>query len=131
MWGKPTVTAEDVAKMPFADAKKSNHKNGIAWCYSQGIIKGYKDGFFRPSRTLSRINILVMLFKLAKQESGYKATSIKNPFTDVKNDGSKLPAYKWAYANKLVTAKKLRPSPACTRAEMVGFLYAYNKYGVK
>ena len=126
MWGKQTVKQADIDALPFADAKKSNHKSGIAWCYKQGIINGYGDGTFKPSRTLSRSNIIVMLFKLAKQEKSYRKPTIKNPYTDVKDNNKNISAYIWAYENKLQTDKKLRSSEACTRAEMVIFLYGYN-----
>ena len=129
MFGKPNVTDAQVKAMPFADAKASNHKKAIAWCYRQGIIKGYTQSgkqVFLPSRSITRGNILVMLFKLAKKEPGYEAPTIKNPFDDVKNNNSNLIAYRWAYENELTTTTVLKPGDACKRSAMVSFLYGYN-----
>ncbi len=124
MFGKP-----DTSKMtcPFRDAKKSNHYKGILWCYNKGIINGYKDGTFKPSQKITRGNIIVMLFKLAKKESGFKAATIKNPFTDVKNSNKNIGAYKWAYQYKITRDKTLRTSANRTRAEMVSFIFGYDK----
>lgn len=131
MWGKPEVTAAQVEAMPFADAKLSNHKKGIAWCCSKGIINGYTDAAtgvqtFKPNKNITRGNILVMLYKMAKKEASYEPAKISNPFTDVKDGNGSLPAYIWAYDNQVVKETTLRPGVACTRATMVTFLFGYN-----
>ena len=127
MFGKQSTSG---MKCPFADAKKSNHYQAILWCYNKGIIKGYKEGgkqLFKPSQAITRGNILVMLYKLAKNEPDYTEPSIANPFKDVKSKNKNISAYKWAYQNGITTTTNLKPGVNCTRASMVSFLYGYDR----
>ena len=126
MWGKPSVNG---MTCPFTDARSSNHYKAILWAYNKGIIKGYTVNgvqVFRPSAKITRGNILVMLFKLAKKESTYQPVTIRNPYSDVKDTNSNITAYKWAYQFGITEDTLLKPTANCTRGQMVEFLFGYN-----
>ena len=89
------------------------------------MINGYEDGSFKPSRAITRGNILVMLYKLAKKEAGYQKKTIDNPFTDIQDSNKNIASYKWAYANNITRDRTLRTGAKCKRWEMVSFLYGY------
>ena len=64
--------------------------------------------------------------KYTLEEARKLLGTVKIDKTDVKDNNKNISAYKWAYENKLVTARKLRSADNCTRAEMATFLYEYN-----
>lgn len=66
---KPEPTPEP--KITFSDVttKTSGYK-AIMWAAENGIVKGYKDGTFRPNEPCTRAQVCVMLWRMFNQFIG-------------------------------------------------------------
>jgi len=124
MNGEPKVKTAN----PFEDVTGSKASKAVAWAVEEGIINsGAK---FNPNGNITRVNIVMILWKMAGSP---KVSVADNPFTDV--TGSKTTkAVLWAYQQgitKGTSATTFAPNADCTRIQLVTFLYKYNgKYHV-
>jgi len=121
--GKPEFD-EAAAGNPFSDVPNGKwYTKPILWAASEGLVAGYADGTFQPNTTLTRGQVMVILYAWA----GRPEVTIDNPYTDVK-DGAwySIPAI-WAYEKGIekgedgVYAQKTE----CTREAFVLYLYRY------
>ena len=121
MHGSPKVSG----KNPFKDVSGSKSVKAVLWAYNKGLVKGTDKTHFSPDVNLSRINIIMILYKLA----GSPKVSGSNPFTDI--SGSKtVKAILWAVKKKIITgvdATHFDPDGDCSRELFVEVLYKYNK----
>lgn len=110
---KPFVSTGNM----FPDVKLDRWSTrDIEYMTDKGIVNGYPDGEFKPSRNLSRAEFAALVFRFA----GIGESNIKNPFTD-------LDETHWAYKEILaLTSSGLiqgypdgtyRPENNITRAE--------------
>ena len=122
--GKPDVTG--VAN-PFKDVKSSSaYYKAILWAYSEGIIKGTSATTFNPNGTVTRGQIVLMLYRMVGKPA---VTNTTNPFTDVSKSDSCYRAVLWAVEKgitKGTSATTFSPNNPCTRYQLVLFLYRYN-----
>lgn len=112
---KPFVATGDA----FPDVKVGRWSaHDIEYMADKGIVYGYPDGEFKPSRNLSRAEFAALIFRFA----GIEEANIKNPFTD--SDESH-----WAYDEILALThsgliegypdKTYKPENNITRAEVM------------
>ncbi|MBR6321384.1 MAG: S-layer homology domain-containing protein [Lachnospiraceae bacterium] len=117
--GKPDVSG---VKIPFKDVPaKASYHDAVAWAYNSGIISGTSKTTFSPDKTVTRYQVVQMLYKMA----GKPAVSGTNPFTDVSESSSYYKAVLWAVQNKITsgtTASTFSPNAGCKRYQMVVFL---------
>ena len=121
MHGAPVIKG----KNPFTDVSGTKSVNAVKWAVKQGIVKGVNATHFAPDAALSRINIVMILWKLA----GSPSVSGTIPFTDVSGSKS-IKAVKWAYNKGIITGvdkTHFDPKGKCSRALFVEILYKYNK----
>ncbi|MDO4623539.1 MAG: leucine-rich repeat protein, partial [Eubacteriales bacterium] len=106
--GKPAADASNPKKFSDIEGKykkTSATYQAIAWGASRGIINGYSDGTFKPTASVTRGQVAIMLWKFAGKPS--LMGTAKN-FPDVKVDKTTgvtqnmVDAIKWASSNKLV-----------------------------
>ena len=120
--GKPEFDAENAAN-PFSDVPSGSwFTNPVLWAASEGIVSGYSDGTFKPNGTLSRAQILVILYAQAGKPdmSGYE-----NPYSDVPASGWFTNAALWAYYEGIERGEDgvFAQSTPCTREVFVLYLY--------
>ena len=124
--GEPSVTLP--SKSPFKDvAKTAAAYESIVWLASEGISRGYGDGTYKPSRSVSRKEMAMFLYRLAGEPS--VTLPSKSPFPDVPKTDSGYKAIVWAaqqgitkgYANGT-----FKPSSPIIRAHMAMFLQRYS-----
>ena len=120
--GKPEFDAEHAAN-PFSDVPAGAwFTNPVLWAASEGIVSGYSDGTFKPNGTLSRAQILVILYAQAGKPdvSGYE-----NPYSDVPASGWFTNAALWAYYEGIERGEDgvFAQSTPCTREVFVLYLY--------
>lgn len=118
---------------PFTDVLPGDsYYTAVAWAYQNGIISGTTATTFSPQNTVTRYQVVQMLYKLAGKPS---VSGISNPFKDVTPKNSYYKAVLWAYSNKITSgtsATTFSPNAACQRYQMVVFLKKFNKiYGYK
>ena len=118
MHGSPEVGG----KNPFSDISGAKTTKAILWALQAGVINSASK--FYPDETISRVQIVMILWKLA----GSPEVTGTNPFKDV--SGTKTTkAVLWAYQNGITkgTGKTtFAPDDPCTRIQLVVFLYKYN-----
>lgn len=112
---KPFVATGDA----FPDVKVGRWSaHDIEYMADKGIVYGYPDGEFKPSRNLSRAEFAALIFRFA----GIEEANIKNPFTDLDDTH-------WAYDEILALThsgliegypdKTYKPENNITRAEVM------------
>lgn len=61
---KPEPSGDDDM---FSDVtKNTSGYAAIKWCYENGIVKGFKDGTFRPTDSITRAGVCIMIYRLYK-----------------------------------------------------------------
>ena len=122
--GKPAFDVEN-AENPFTDVKDGKwYTTPVLWAYSQGLVSGMSADTYGVNGTLTRGQILVILYAWAGKPS---VEGLENPYADV-------PAGKW-YTNAAVWAYHAgiergaegvyNQSAPCLRETMVLYLYRY------
>ena len=108
---------------PFTDVSKTAYYyKAVLWAVEQGITTGTSETAFSPDAVCTRAQIVTFLWRL----DGTKAGNGANPFTDVAKDAYYYDAVLWAVAEDVTSgtsAAAFSPDAACTRAQIVTFLY--------
>ena len=112
---------------PFSDVSPSDsYYKAVLWAYGEGIIKGVSSTSFDPNGSVTRGQIVLMLYRMADKPSVYGSS---NPFTDVKSSDPYYQAVLWAKQTGITSgtsATKFSPKSNCTRYQLVTFLYRFN-----
>ena len=96
--------------------------DAVLWAVEEGITSGVTGTTFAPDASCTRAQAAVMLWRA----EGSPAVSGANPFRDVADDDYYADAVVWAVKNGVTqgtTAATFEPGEACTRAQIVTFLY--------
>ena len=115
---KPTTTVQ-----LFTDVSTSDYyHDAVIWAAEQGITSGTGNGTFSPNKECTRAEIVTFLWRAKNMP----APSGSNFFYDVSADSFCATAVDWAYTQGITTgtgAGTFSPNNACTRAQIVTFLY--------
>lgn len=98
------------------------HK-GIDFCVRHGLMNGTGNGLFSPNKTLTRAELVNILWR----QAGSPVVDTTTPFTDLSKDWYK-PAVNWAVANGVingVTETTFAPNTEVTREMFATILYRY------
>ena len=112
--------------MPFSDVDEDAwYAEAVRWAASEGIAAGKPDGTFGAGDACTRAQSVTFLFRAMGSR-----TKPGGSFADVPADAWYAAAVEWAAA-KGVTAGigggLFGPDQACTRAQIVTFLYHCTK----
>ena len=111
-------------KNPFKDVKEdAYYYDAVLWAAEEGIVAGYTADKFCPDYPCTRAQVVTFLWRAAGRPESENG---KNPFKDVKADCYYYDAVVWAVENGItagITANTFAPDLACTRAQVVSFLY--------
>lgn len=109
--------------MPFTDVPvDSYYYDAVLWAMDMGITVGTTDTTFSPDQYCTRAHIVTFLWRA----QGKPASSAVNVFTDVAANAYYTNAVLWAVENGITlgtTNTTFSPNVACTRAQIVTFLY--------
>ena len=124
--GKPAPDKPETAKNPFTDVTAGDYfYDAVVWAANQGIALGDSATTFRPNGTCARAEIVTFLWRAAgSPEPAGTGTS----FQDVPENAYYYKAVLWAAENGIVkgtTETEFGANAACTRAQVVTFLYRY------
>lgn len=108
---------------PFTDVKSSDYfYKAVLWARENGITTGVSSNKFAPGNTCVRGQIVTFLWRTV----GDYPSSYYNPFRDVRSSDYYYEPVLWAVENGITSgtsATTFAPSSACTRAQIVTFLY--------
>ena len=118
------VTVEPVFSWdnPFADvAENAYYASAVEWALKNDITNGSGDASFSPDTVCTRAQIVTFLWRAA----GCPEPAGTNSFTDVSADAYYAKAVAWAVEQGITngTGGKFSPDAACTRAQVVAFLW--------
>lgn len=97
------------------------YADAVLWAAEQGITGGTSAETFSPNATVTRAQTVTFLYRAAGSPAG-----ADSGFADVAADAYYADAVAWAAAQGITsgtTAETFSPSQACTRAQIVTFLY--------
>lgn len=114
----------------FRDLSEDWYKSAVAWASSNDIVKGYGDGRFGPSDSVTREQIAVFMYRYASyMKRGVSASSKLAGYTDKDKISSwALAEMKWANAEGIIngtSATTLSPQGTATRAEMAAIVMRF------
>lgn len=130
------IRPADYAKTVFTDVAGDSWCGPYAaWAAEKGVVLGYADGSFRPNDTLTREQLVTMLYRywksLGNQWQG--DAGALNAFADRGSVGTyALEAMQWAVSQGVIhgkTAQVLAPKDGCTRAQVAQILWNYQNMG--
>ena len=122
LMGEPEAEAESA----FADVDAEKYyAEAVAWATEAGVTKGVSKTHFAPNAAITRGQAVTLLWRLA----GEPEAEAESPFKDVPAQRYDADAVAWAAEQGVtngVTAARFAPDDACTRAQIVTFLYRAN-----
>ena len=114
---------EPAGKAGFTDVPDdAYYAKAVAWAVEKGIATGIGGGLFAPKQACTRGQIAAFLWRAA----GSPAPKGTGSFADVSADAYYAKAIAWAVENGITTGigdGLFAPKDACTRAQIVTFLY--------
>lgn len=120
--GSPVVNyAMDMADV----SEDAYYAEAVRWALSEGITAGTSAAMFGPDDVCTRAQAVTFLFRYAAPEA-VTLQELVSGFSDANSvPGYALPAMNWALAAGILQGdgKNLMPNDACTRAQIVTFLY--------
>ena len=120
---KPAV--DSTATLTFNDVVPKNwYYTPVLWAASNNLVTGYGDNSFKPNNTLTRAQILTILYAWADRP---EVSDKENKYSDVvANNWYYAPAV-WAYYAGIERGEngKFAQGTLCTRAAFVLYLYRH------
>ena len=114
--------------LPFTDVKTTDWFYGaVKYTYDNGILKGATDTEFRPSKNITRADLLTILWRM---EGEPQVTGVKD-FPDISEKAYYANAVRWGTKNNIVSGYKngkFGPTDNITREQLATILYNYAKY---
>lgn len=117
--GKPVVNYI----LPFADIdEESDIAEAVRWAASEKIVNGFEDETFRADQKITREQLAVMLFSMAKAED-VENVKTSADFTDISEVSDwAVDAVNWAVSEGIISGFEdgtLRPAGEVTVAEVI------------
>ena len=125
--GRITIKAP-VSELPFTDVAVSDaYYEAVKYCYDNNIFKGTTDTTFAPASTLTRGQMVTVLWRM----NGSPEPKAANPFGDVAATSPFVKAIAWAAENGLTkgtTDTTFAPGQAISRQQFLTILYRYAQF---
>ncbi len=124
LWRAAGSPEPEATVNPFTDVSTSAYYyDAVLWAVDRGITNGTSATTFSPDATVTRGQTVTFLWRYAGSP-----TTGTGSFTDVAADAYYATAVAWAAAEGVTSgtsATTFSPDAACTRAQIVTFLYRY------
>lgn len=119
-----TVEFSKIPPTPFLDVVEGKfYVNPVLWAVENNITSGTSTTTFSPDQECTRGQVVTFLWRTAGKP---EPVSTEHPFTDVRSNAFYYKAMLWAVENGITsgkTATTFAPDAACSRAEVVTFLW--------
>lgn len=117
---------------PFSDVEAGQwYTPYVAWAYENGIVAGYPDGTFGVTDTITREQIVTILYRFDEPDYTFNESSLAS-YTDASQIGGYAKeAIAWAVDNRIIkgTSKTtLAPKKTASRAEIAQIILNYFDY---
>ena len=127
MEGEPVIRSG----MPFSDVTESDwYAKAVSWAESQGIVKGFEDGTFRPNDPITREQLATMLYRYAQYKGeGFQGLwSFKLDFPDAGDVSDwASEAMHWCVMQGIIKGMDgaLNPQGDATRAQLAAMVQRF------
>jgi endonuclease I len=126
-YAKTATSLKDVADSKY-------YTNAVKWAVAKGIVKGYDNGKFGVGDTITREQIVTMLYRYLNSPAVSADSKVLNGFAD-RNRVSAFAqtAMIWAVKNGIISGKNastLSPTDSASRAETVTIIMRMDKRGM-
>ncbi len=125
MNGSKTVYA---AWEPFDDSGRGDwFYDSVVYVYENGLMDGVSDTLFDPDSTVTRAQLVTMLWRL----DGEPSVNYALPFTDVSSGEWYAEAVRWAAGEGIVNGvseTEFAPNAAVTREQLAAILHRYAQH---
>ena len=125
MNGSKTVYA---AWEPFDDSGRGDwFYDNVVYVYENGLMDGVSDTLFDPDGTVTRAQLVTMLWRL----DGEPSVNYALPFTDVSGGEWYAEAVRWAAGEGIVNGvseTEFAPNAAVTREQLAAILHRYAQH---
>lgn len=112
----------------FTDVSSGEMANAASWAASCGIVNGVTDTTFAPNSSITREQLVTMLYRMAGSPDSAAAASLTS-YTDGSSvQGYATDAVAWATQNGIINGYgdgSIRPSGYATRAEVCTLLMRF------
>ena len=123
--GCPTPTTKTCA---FTDVKEGTYYyEAVLWAVEKGITDGTSATTFSPNEKVTRAQVVTFLYRMEGQP---KVENTTCAFTDIDTNAYYYNAVLWAVANGItdgMDATHFAPTAVCNRAQIVTFIFRYDK----
>lgn len=121
------VISDKYYSVQFSDLKPGAFYNqAVTWAVDKGITNGMGNGRFDPDGSCTRGQIVTFLWRAAGEP---EPSTYSNPFEDVASSKYYHKAVLWAAEQGItlgVSDGEFAPDQACTRGQVVTFLWRFN-----
>ena len=125
LWRAAGCPEPTSSENPFKDVAEGRfYYKAVLWAVEEGITKGVEADKFAPEAECSRGEIVTFLYRVAETPEA----AGDNPFKYVEKGRYYYDAVLWAVEEEItngVEADAFAPAKACTRGEIVTFLYRF------
>jgi uncharacterized repeat protein (TIGR02543 family) len=121
--GQPAVTGETT----FTDVN-GWYKTAVIWAAQQGLVEGYEDGTFKPTKAITRQELATILWRAAGKPASTGDLSSYQDAASVSAYAKE--ALQWATANGIVSGKEnntLDPKGNAKRCEAAKMIAVFNE----
>lgn len=117
-----------IPKLPKEDAKvfsdvapDAYYAEAVEWAVIEKVTSGTSDTTFSPDDTCTRAQIITFIYRA--YGSSPISKTYKTSFKDISKDDYFYNAACWAEANGILTGSKFEGDKACTRSDVVTYLW--------
>lgn len=114
-----------ISALPFTDvATTANYYNAVKYCYEKNLIQGTTNTTFAPNSTITRAQIVTILWR----QAGAPRQTPAGIYKDMPGNSDYYNAVIWATNNNIATGYedgRFYPDRAINRQELATFLYRY------
>ena len=127
-YGQPAGRITVETELPFTDVTVQDfYYDAVKYCYDNGIFQGVTDTTFAPLSTMTRGQMVTVLWRM----NGSPVPAGACPFADVAADSPFRQAIAWAAENGLTngtTATTFAPDQAISCQQFLTILYRYAQF---
>ena len=124
LWRAAGCPEPAATESPFTDVTPADYFcKAVLWAMEQGITAGTGNGRFSPEERCTRAQVVTFLYRSMGSPA---PASQENPFRDVASAEYYFNAVLWAVevgVTKGTSGNTFSPTAACSRAQVVTFLY--------